>query len=370
MKTLTNFCTLFDHNYLSRGLVLYESLRENCTDDFALYILATDDIAFKWLSENQHKNIIVNSITDIKEHYPVLEKLEQERPRNEFNWTLSSFSIQFFLKKYNLASLTYLDADLCFYSDPQVLFNELNSESVIITPHNYTPCYDQTATSGRYCVQFVYFKNDASGNKVLEWWRNACEECCCSTPKDGKFGDQKYLDDWLTRFPGLVHEEKHMGCGIAPWNVQQFDIEIKDDKFLITDKITKIKNTMIFYHFHGVKEFLEKDNSFIWDLSSYELSNFVIENIYRPYTKKLEETSKALPEQNIREWAEQSQKPLTLPVLLFRTTKRSVKYFLKAFMFCRTMKQRKNEYDENKSKLNILKNQAPLENFNNFFAKR
>ncbi len=353
---MISFCTLFDHNYLSRGLVLYESLQANCTDDFTLYVLATDDIAYKWLYENPHERIVVNPLVDIEKSYPVLEKLEKNRTRTEFNWTLSSFSIQFFLKKYNLSSITYLDADLCFYSNPKVLFDELKDESVIITPHNYTPCYDQSATSGRYCVQFMYFKNDEPGNQVLEWWRNACEECCPSKYIDGKFGDQKYLDDWLSRFPGIVHEEKHMGCGIAPWNVQQFDIEKNGDFFEITNKITKTKSPLIFYHFHGAREFLEKDGSLIWKLNNYELSDFVVENIYRPYTKKLEKMSKSLPKQDLTEWSGQTQKSLTLAVILFRTAKRTAKYFLKAFRFWRTINQIKDEFTSEKRKSNFLKN--------------
>ena len=157
---MINYCTLFDHNYLSRALVLYESLKANCNYDFTLYFLATDDLAYEWLKNNNYEHIIVNSLNDLKTEYPVLERLQKERSRAEFSWTLSSFSIQFFLRKYSLDSITYLDADLCFYDDPKVLFEELTNESVIITPHNYTPCYDQSATSGRYCVQFMYFKNN------------------------------------------------------------------------------------------------------------------------------------------------------------------------------------------------------------------
>lgn len=350
---MTNFCTLFDHNYLSRGLVMYESLKDHCSEDFTLYILATDDIAYKWLCENPHENVIVNSMADIKGFYPVLKRLEEERTRTEFNWTLSSFSIQFFLKKYNLPSLTYLDADLCFYSDPKVLFYELNGESVIITPHNYTPRYDQSTTSGRYCVQFMYFKNDASGNEVLEWWRSQCEESCPGKYTDGKFGDQKYLDDWLSRFPNKVHEEKHMGCGIAPWNVQQFEIEKMDNDFVITNKITKLKAELMFYHFHGIKEFVNSNQTLIWKLNNYELSDFSIVNLYKPYIKKLEEYAKILPIQNLSAW-EAPQSSLSFTTLLWKSIKKSVKYFIKALLPFRTMRQIKAEHEENQKKQNTL----------------
>ena len=66
-------------------------------------------------NKKAYSDIIVQSLGDIKEAYPVLEKLQEERTRAEFSWTLSSFSIQFFLKKYNLESITYIDSDICFY---------------------------------------------------------------------------------------------------------------------------------------------------------------------------------------------------------------------------------------------------------------
>lgn len=283
---MLTFCTLFDHNYLSRGLALYQSLKEQCCkDSFKLYILAIDDIAYEWLIEQKYENIVVQSLNDIKSIYPILNQLQKERSRGEFNWTLSSFSIQFFLRKFNLGSVTYLDADLFFYADPKILFDELENESVIITPHNYTPEYDKSATSGRYCVQFMYFKNDENGNKVLEWWRAACEECCCGTPTNGKFGDQKYLDDWLSRFPGMIHEEKHMGCGIAPWNIQQYNIIETDHKLYVQNKITKVKDLLIFYHFHGLRDYYDRKDNKWWDFcEGYD--NFQIPerlNLYKNY---------------------------------------------------------------------------------------
>ena len=338
---MTNFCTLFDHNYLSRGLVMYESLKANCSDKFKLYILTTDDIAFKWFCDNPQENIIVNSLAEIKKSYPVLSRLENERTRTEFNWTLSSFSIQFFLKKYKLPSITYLDADLRFYADPNSIFEGLKKESVIITPHNYTPSYDQSATSGRYCVQFMHFKNDKSGNEVLEWWRNECEKCCCGAPTDGKFGDQKYLDDWLSRFEGKIHEENRIGCGVAPWNIQKFDLKINGNGFSVCDKITKVTDKLIFFHFHGLKEMQSKDGIILWKLNKYDYPDFVIKNLYEPYTKHLEQLAPTLPPISYSPYTVPKQ--ISFTRLIYKTIRRSLKFFVNSFLILKTFKVIKRE---------------------------
>lgn len=267
---------------MSRGLVLYESLKKHCPD-FTMYVLAMDDVVAGYLSSLEYGNLRVVTVDDIKEMYPVLVRLEKERTRGEFSWTLSSFSVQYVLRKFGLESCIYVDADICFYNDPQLLLDELGDKSVLITEHNYTPEYDQSATSGKFCVQFMYFKNDTGGNEVLEYWRSKCEEWCYNRMEDGKFGDQKYLDDWESRFEGIVYNCQNIGCGVAPWNIQKYDTSAENDIYYVTDRITKIKKPVIFFHYHALTETAEKK----WVLSQYKISENDKRLFYLPYIDTL-----------------------------------------------------------------------------------
>ncbi len=67
--------------------------------------------------------------------------------------------------------------------------------------------------------------------------------------EDGKFGDQKYLDDWTERFEG-VHVLKNLGGGVAPWNMQQYTFYKENNKLYGIEEATQKKFQVIFYHFH------------------------------------------------------------------------------------------------------------------------
>ena len=181
------------------------------------------------------------------------------------------------MKKFNLPVCTYLDADLYFYSDPSILIDEIKNNDVLITEHRYTKKYDLSATSGIYCVQFMTFKSTENGLKILNWWRDACLEWCYNRFEDGKFGDQKYLDDWTHRFSG-VHVLEHLGGGVAPWNLQQYQL-LSGHKMLET-KTGKYFN-LIFFHFHDIKI----TNSTIdhTKLLTYDKEYDFFKKIYVPY---------------------------------------------------------------------------------------
>lgn len=256
------YCTLFDSSYLTRGIAMLESLQKH-SKNYHLYILAFDDIAYKILTNLNYSHTTIISIQDFED--PELLALKPHRTRGEYCWTCTPSLILYCIKTYSLSNCTYLDADLYFYDDPAILIDEMGENSILITLHRYTPKYNQEKTSGIYCVQFMTFKNNAQGLKALRWWREKCNEWCYARFEDGKFGDQKYLDDWPTRFEG-VHVMENLRGGLAPWNIQQF-----------------AHLSPIFYHFHHLK-FIGENKV---DLCPYMLPKNTLQTIYAPYIQHL-----------------------------------------------------------------------------------
>lgn len=274
-----NFCTLFDSNYLTRGIAMYRSLEKHCAS-FHLYIFAFDKRTEEILAALNLKNATVVSLTDFEDEH--LLKVKPSRSQAEYCWTCTSSTILYVLENYKVDSCTYLDADLIFYASPAPVFEELGSRSILITEHRYTPIYNKELKSGTYCVQFVTFKNDERGLRALKWWREQCLEWCYARFEDGKFGDQLYLEDWPTRFNG-VHILQHLGAGIASWNVQQYDFYDEFGKLYLIEKGRGREYEVIFYHFHYVKFYT---NGLV-DLGRRLLSQQVLDLFYKPYIRQL-----------------------------------------------------------------------------------
>ncbi len=183
-----------------------------------------DDLCFEILDDLSLQHAVLIPLASFESER--LLSVKESRSKGEYCWTSTPYAISYVLDNYDVKECTYLDADLYFYNSPSILLDEFDKsrKSVLITEHRYTKEYDQSSTSGIYCVQFMTFKNNFEGKKILNWWQERCIEWCFNRYEDGKFGDQKYLDDWLTRFEGSVHVLEHLGGGVAPWNVQQYDL--------------------------------------------------------------------------------------------------------------------------------------------------
>lgn len=260
---------------------MYYSLEKHC-DNFHLYIFAFDKSAEEVLKKFQLKNATIISLQQFEDKE--LLKVKPTRTIAEYCWTSTSSTILYVLNNFSFEACTYLDADLFFYSSPINIFEELGDKSILLTEHRYSPQYNKEIKSGKYCVQFVTFKNNEHGLKALKWWRERCLEWCYNRFEEGKFGDQLYLDDWTERFEG-VHVLQHRGGGLAAWNVQQYNFFFENQKLFGTEKTLDEKFEVIFYHFHYLRFF---SNGKI-ELGRRTLTKNILNVFYKPYVVRLEE---------------------------------------------------------------------------------
>ena len=263
---------------MSRGLTMLRSLHE--VDPQAhIYVLCFDELTHRALTDLQWRQITLITLKEFEN--PQLLEAKKDRTRGEYCWTCTASLIDYCLDRFQLSRCTYLDADLRFFSSPRPIFDENPSASVLITEHRYTPEYDQSTTSGRYCVQFMMFRNTSEGRRVLSWWRDACLAWCYARHEDGKFGDQKYLDKWPELFTG-VHEVQHLGAGVAPWNIQQYTISANAE-FPVLQTAEGLQAPVIFYHFHAFKR---TELGFV-DLSHYRIQKRARRYLYRPFLREV-----------------------------------------------------------------------------------
>lgn len=275
---MEHYVTLFDSLFLPQGLALHMSM-ERHLKNYQLWILCVDDEVFEVLRKLNLNNVRLLQLSKLETDE--LLKVKTERSKGEYCWTLTPFAPRFvFEDDQSVARVTYLDADLWFRKSPKPIFDELNQSGkhVLITDHGYAPEHDQSLNSGQYCVQFITFTR-LGGELVRRKWELDCLDWCYCQFLPGKFGDQKYLEKWISLYADLVHVLRDKELALAPWNVSRFPY-----------------GHSIFFHFHGLRVAKNKRVYF----GDYEIPDSVIQNVYIPYLKDLKTGCNRLAEVNFR----------------------------------------------------------------------
>lgn len=249
------FCTLFDSNYLDKGLALYWSMRKHM-DIFKLYIFAFDSRSYGILRDMRLRNVVVLSLEDIMT--ADLRRLQKERTPAEFCWTCTPVIVEYVLLKHRENVCTYIDADIFFFADPEPAVRRIVNSgcSVGLVEHRFEKDYEYGQFMfefGKYCIQFNTFLNTREGLQVLNDWKRDCLEWCYARNEDEKYGDQKYPDKWGQRY-SCVYENPDPGLGVAPWNLHLYScIREKDGEKWVDYE--GVWSRLVFYHFQGMKCF-------------------------------------------------------------------------------------------------------------------
>ena len=272
-----HFCTLFDSNYLLKGLAMLRTLKQHCTDAH-VYVLCMDEETHEILTKMDLQHVTCLSLSELEDE--ALLAVKPGRSMAEYCWTLSPCLPWYVLQQNpGIDFITYLDADLYFYSSLQPLFDEIGDASIVIIEHRFPPALKHLEVKGRFCVEWVGFRRDKQGLACLARWREQCIEWCFYRLEEDRMGDQKYLDQWPSSYTRL-HILQHPGAGVAPWNYSQYQFGKNSIK-----TITVNGSPLIFYHFHQLQ--LLSNSSFDRMSDSYRAMGSEPEDVYRAYETAL-----------------------------------------------------------------------------------
>jgi len=239
------YCTYFDSKYLLKAISLFRSLQKNEKRPFKVFAICMDELTLTLLKELKIPSVHPVGISQIEAEDPLLIQAKNNRSPVEYLWTCTPTIIQWLLAKFpQIDLITYLDADLYFFSSPDPVFEEMGNNSVIIHEHRFPEELRYLEKYGKYNVGLVSRRRSSEGLDVLTWWRTKCLEWCYAKDEEGKFADQAYLDEWPNRFRGIKVLE-HLGAGLAPWNHTQYDISADAEARPSVDSMP-----VVFYHFH------------------------------------------------------------------------------------------------------------------------
>lgn len=146
----------------------------------------------------------------------------------------------------------YLDPDIAVFHPLDDIVSQLNTSSIVVTPHQINPNKDASAirdnelTSLQYGVfnlGFIGVRNDLNGRAFSDWWADSLYFACYDDVPSGIFTDQKWCDLVPCFFDG-VFVSRDPGCNVASWNLSQRNVEIGRDGVIRVDG-----STLKFYHF-------------------------------------------------------------------------------------------------------------------------
>lgn len=268
---------------LYQFLALIVSLNKVRAGNFRFFVLCVDNETYRLLKKLKWKNITVFRDKEFGEDILALKK---ERRIHEYCWTLKALFLELVLKKYpDVTRVTYMDSDLYFWNDPEMIFNKQPDCSVLLSrEEKYKPEWNLNFIkrakefTGEYNAGFISFKRDEMGIACLRWWKEQTLEACRIDPLKGIFGDQKYLNEMPRAFSNIC-DITTSGVNIGPWDYRKYTFTEKNDQVYIN------QIPLIFFHFSGVR--IKKGDHGPEFVHGCEVNTPLVFNLYQKMLEEL-----------------------------------------------------------------------------------
>lgn len=296
-----HWVTYCDKAYLPRLRALHASMKRHC-GPFVLHVLAYDaEVAFWAESVGCEVRLINDFIAEHRELEPSALP-GPPRSRVEHMWTCGPEFLVECMERTG-EPVTYVDADVMFFSSPEPVFAEIGGAPAAVVPHGFAsasaglpgPTAKSHEIFGRFNVGIVHVRDVEFAKR----WSEQCREWCFERLEahwdsnvddaimapDGsivnvvRFGDQAFLNDWGKRG---AHVIQHPGACLGPWAVHTRALDVRDGVIHFGNR------PLVAYHFSALK--LLPHGYDVLTRPEYQLTERQADILYRPYLAALQES--------------------------------------------------------------------------------
>jgi hypothetical protein len=236
-----------------------------CTRDYILHALTSLESALEMHADSKANLICVDYIQDLLHRKIKVHERIQLISLNEFPKTAKLYSefLQSRTKFESLISIKpelilelckstpenefviYHDTDVIFFSSLDEYSGFKSYHSVYFFEHLYSS-EKENYPYGKYNAGLLVLRNDILTRKFLENWSRKCNEWCFLRVENGRYADQKYLEEFINH----DHVSAEI-CKAINLGMHYFDSGSKVRK--MQHRIFIDNQALICFHFHGFK---------------------------------------------------------------------------------------------------------------------
>lgn len=299
MTSRFEFCTVVDEAYLPRLVVLHRSLAENCPR-FTLRVVCMDDSSADLVHRLGLRDVAVIPLGELEADDDALAKAKPHRTFRAYCWTLKASLLIRTLRRERVDAVAYVDADQMLWSSPSPLYEVLGTGNALVVPQGTLD-----DRMGRFNAGLVLVRNTPPALEMLGWWRERCLERC-EESLDEAPGDQAYLDEWPSRFPG-VRVFPDVRASLAPWNTALHRLETRGGRVLVDGAALVLFHHQSFRLLGGLLPLARlrllppryrvqgRPVPFVWSIGRwYELTDRDRRLLWEPYAQRFSEAVAAI----------------------------------------------------------------------------
>lgn len=242
-------CTIAAKNYLPQAYTLGDSLKKNCPDlDF--YILLSDegdasfDPATAKYTVIEARNLGIPGFKEMAFKYDVVEFCTSVKP----------FLIEYFFNNYGYDKIVYLDPDMYVYGPMTEVFDILDKDFVVLTPHILKPytvysgviSEEELLFVGIYNLGFAAFRDCAETRQVLAWWQAKLKDQGYADKEDALHVDQRWMDFLPALYEHGVHILRNPAYNLSHWNMHERSFTDTGNGYMVDDTFP-----LTVFHFSG-----------------------------------------------------------------------------------------------------------------------